>query len=378
MGKYNRNFLGKIDRFLSNIFVYFKGCFQIMQENYDEVNASLTGLINMLRVLQNITINEINFAIKFYLSCDYKQLRILYGQKSSNALFGCVYCRKNLRTRPDFNENLTINRTLLDPIQEDERPPIIDFIDFKDTIIDVLHLFLRTTDILFKLLFNKLTDLDQNNGPNIDQRPHLRIFLDFLKNDCNISNPWYVSRKGDDSIKLRSLNSNEREKIFEKIFEDFIDLDEPLAEDRLKKKNFYFIFPDFPNLNFELENYVWLNFYEIFQKFKTNELGQDFARNLRNLGRAYVELNLNENLQNTLTPYWHNFFFHVEEMLAIHGDISIFSNQPNEKLNEFSKHYYIKHTNRKNTNLEYLKQLIQKRNRFEFFNLNGNINDLPD
>jgi hypothetical protein len=65
-------------------------------------------------------------------------------------------------------------------------------------------------------------------------------------------------------------------------------------------------------------------------------------------------------------------------MLAIHGDISIFSNQPNEKLNEFSKHYYIKHTNRKNTNLEYLKQLIQKRNRFEFFNLNGNINDLPD
>ena len=79
-------------------------------------------------------------------------------------------------------------------------------------------MFLRITDILFKLLFYKLITLDGNDGPNLDLRPNLRSFLEFLKNNCGISNPWYVSNKGGDSIKLRSLNGNEREQIFEKIF----------------------------------------------------------------------------------------------------------------------------------------------------------------
>ena len=96
------------------------------------------------------------------------------------------------------------------------------------------------------------------------------------------------------------------------------------------------------------------------------------------LGRAYSDLNLRENGSSTLTPYWHSLIFHIEEMITLHGNISIFSNEPNEKLNDFSKMYYIKNTNKINTNLKYLEQLFDKRNRIEFFNSNGKYTDLPE
>jgi hypothetical protein len=103
-------------------------------------------------------------------------------------------------------------------LKDFERPPIIDLINFKDTIIDVLHLFLRSTDILLKLLFNKHTDLDQNDGPNIVQRPYFFIFFE---------------------KRFRFF-----EKRRKKIFEDYINLDEPLAENR------FILFSRFPEFKF--------------------------------------------------------------------------------------------------------------------------------
>jgi len=341
------------------------------------VKSSLEGLLNLIRPLRNITLNGTVFQVKFYLSCDYKMLRLLYGQKSANSTFGCVWCNKSLRLRPNFEEIINIDRNLYEPI-EDQREPIIDFIHFRDTVIDVLHLLLRITDNLLKLLISKLTTLDNNDGADLNLRPRLKIFLNFLENDCNISNPWYKSRKGEDKIKIRSLNARERTTIFEKVFEDYIDLNEVIIEERFKKKNFYFIFPDFHDIDFELENFVWLKFFQIYSKIKLNELGEDFRIELRMLGRAYSDLNLRENGSSTLTPYWHSLIFHIEEMITLHGNISIFSNEPNEKLNDFSKMYYIKNTNKINTNLKYLEQLFYKRNRIEFFNSNGKYTDLPE
>lgn len=340
-------------------------------ENYHEVKESIAGLVNMLKALLNITIDGLNFQLKYYLCCDYKMNRILLGQKASNSLLGCCWCYKNLRDNPDFNENLIIERNVLMPL-EDEREPLIDFIEIKDVVIDILDLFLRITDLLFKLLINKLTTIDGNDGAILENRPNLKVFLEFLRDECKISNPWYISRKGDDSIKLRSLDANERESIFRKIFELYT------AEDGERlTKNFYFIFRDL-NADFELENYTWLSFYENFIKIKLYDIEPDLRRNLRNLGRAYRELNIRENNAGTLTPYWHATIFHIEEMLDLHGDISIYTNEPNEKLNDFIRIYYKFHSNKNNTNLKYLKQTIQKRNRIEFFHLSGDINELPD
>jgi len=62
-------------------------------------------------------------------------------------------------------------------------------------------------------------------------------------------------------------------------------------------------------------------------------------------------------------------------MLELHGNIHVFSTQPNEKLNDFCTKYYHHSTNKNNENKIYLFQLLNKRNRIEFYNLDGDFED---
>jgi hypothetical protein len=123
-------------------------------------------------------LNIIILSTKFFLCCDYKIFRVLYGHKESNAK-GCAFCHKDHKTnkpdldhktnKPDLDQKLTINRTLKDEIYKD--PPIIDFKEYKDCVIVVLHLFLRITYNLLDFLISKLNKADKNDSSNIELRP---------------------------------------------------------------------------------------------------------------------------------------------------------------------------------------------------------------
>ena len=65
----------------------------------------------------------------------------------------------------------------------------------------------------------------------------------------------------------------------------------------------------------------------------------------------------------------HTFSHHLWEMVKIHGDISLFTMQGLEKLNDLTTGHYFCSTNR---NENYLKQLLCKRNRMEYMNKEGN------
>ena len=65
-------------------------------------------------------------------------------------------------------------------------------------------------------------------------------------------------------------------------------------------------------------------------------------------------------------------------MLELQNNSNKYSTQPNEKLNGFSTIYYHICTNKNNTGLKYLSQLFKKRNRLEFYYLDGKIEDLND
>jgi hypothetical protein len=65
-------------------------------------------------------------------------------------------------------------------------------------------------------------------------------------------------------------------------------------------------------------------------------------------------------------------------MLELHGNIHIFTTQPNEKLNDFCTQYYHRNTNKQNSDKQYLLQLVQKRNRIEFYNLDGDLEEFND
>ena len=67
-----------------------------------------------------------------------------------------------------------------------------------------------------------------------------------------------------------------------------------------------------------------------------------------------------------ITPYIHIFSSHLFEMIRLHGNISLFSMQGLEKLNDLTTMAYFSSTNKHN---DFLVQLIQKRNRLELMDL---------
>ena len=67
---------------------YILGSFEIQKEDYVNVKEGTKELIQILENLKNIKIRGSIFQITYFLGCDYKMIRILYGQQSSNAIKG--------------------------------------------------------------------------------------------------------------------------------------------------------------------------------------------------------------------------------------------------------------------------------------------------
>lgn len=110
---------------------------------------------------------------------------------------------------------------------------IFSFIDFNNIVVDLLHLTLRITDKLFEMLLFRLEELEDKKKRDLTE-----IFKNFLEKKCNINNPFIYSET---SIKLRTLNQNERLKIFDKLIEiDNDDSDEDISdeddEDSIKQR----------------------------------------------------------------------------------------------------------------------------------------------
>ncbi len=265
--------------------------------------------------------------------------------------------------KPNKNDNWPISKNLSLDEENQEVKPIIKFIDYKNCVVDLLHLLLRVTDQLYKLLFFKFARIDKNDGADVNLRPNLKIFLDFLKNKCKISNAFYISSKSTEKIKLRSLNGNERMRIFEELFKPYYVGSEKKDEGIIKRLNFDALFPNNldPPENFQFENTVWFNFYKLLNQiksFKDVSLNNNYnpvettveklSVDLRTWLERYLFINEKNRNSTKITPYIHVFVFHIPEMIKIHHDINLFNTQGLEKLNDFCTQYYHFSTNKNN------------------------------
>ena len=233
-------------------------------------------------------------------------------------------------------------------------------IDFDCIVTDTLHSFLRISDVLIKNLIQFLDEEDDNSSVNLDDRPLLKILLEFMEFKCKITSPYYIKRKeGADEngkIKIRSLNSNERIKIFEEMYngQDMIDLF-PIMADKLINMNFIFgeyftIYKKIKDFNEEIVGEISVLKDSILNWFE----------NYRNLGVMN---------SNKLTPYLHTLVHHTIELMEKNGSIDYYNCQGLEKLNHLLKIAYFSNTNlKKNVSL---KSLFFKRSRVEFLVLNG-------
>jgi hypothetical protein len=354
--------------------------FEVAKEDYGEISACLNDILLLLENLKSITINGKEFKLEYFFSSDYKMLRNIYGHKGSNAKEGCFWCKKNLKEIPKIEEDLQITRTLNDNYEIDgHQQPLIKFIEYKNCVVDLLHLLLRVTDHLIELLVAKLIKIDNNSGGNIEKRPYFKIFMEFLKNECKISNAWYVSSKSENKIKLRSLNGNERIKVFKTIFKKYMGYNNKTGERVLMLKNFSDIFPKVneKKKKFDEESNLWFEFYRCFKlvkEYNTIDLDQ-LNKDLKEWLTTYIKI-LWENLKKkTIPPYIHVWTYHMCEILEIYGSINKFTTQSLEKLNDFTTQYYHLCSNKNNKKKSFLKQIVKKRNRIEFYNLGGLSNE---
>ena len=344
--------------------------FQINGEKYEELKGCLKEILEQIKLIESINIDGTEFTIKKYFAGDLKFLATVYGINPAHSDYPCLWCTCNLRNALDINAVWPISRTHQEAIvnvnlkSKDERKgyvrlPLVDFIEFDCVLIDTLHLLLRITDKLFDVLFKIFDKVDKNSDSvDLKKRPCLRKFLSYLEKECSLTKPYYVSNGK--KIKLRSLSGAERLKFLKIAFENdddtFLDL--------------------FPGLDLKNETFVFREFYELLQIVK--QYGAPYRIDLDQLRdrlkswlAAYSKLN---DKDNGVTPYAHAFVFHLPEFLRNVQDINQFNMQGLEKLNDLATKYYHMSTNRHKG--EYLYQIIAKRNRIEFFNLGGDMQEL--
>jgi hypothetical protein len=271
------------------------------------------------------------------------------------------------------NEHWKISRRLTD---NSNKPLIIKFIDFKMVLIDDLHMLLRISDKLFKLLLLKFIRLDQNEGKDLSLRKNLEVFIRFLEDNCKIKNPFYITDKpGYGNIQFRSFNGNERMRIFSELYEPKINIKTKKETTAPHLNGLYNQGVD-PPYDFKKEDSVWFGFYSLYLSLKNYNNDSSILsikEAIREWTEDYLYISKKENNSEKIFPYMHCLIFHYCEFLELHGNIHSFSTQPNEKLNDFFTQYFHKSTNKHNLDKSYLKQLLKKRNRIEFYNVKGDV-----
>ncbi len=266
-----------------------------------------------------------------------------YGLTSASSHYSCIYCETNLM-KPweygDENKIIPINRTLAEAKKivknkhsnKDDIKGYIHFpivhIDFNMIVIDTLHMLLRISDKLFESLITILNRNDEDSTSyDFKKRLNLKIFLDILKNDCNISNPFYKSQKDTEKIKIRSLNGSEREIIFT-YFSGILDENHLgknlfLESLKIKSKKLVEIFPSID----EMKNFdrVFRSFWKLFLKVKNYKKGDDLEK-LDKLLRSWLNLYhpFVKTLDSTISPYVHIFVYHIRELIELHNHLSDF------------------------------------------------------
>ena len=349
--------------------------FQVKSENYEQIETSLKELLDSIKNINEIELIGNVYQIKKCFGGDLKFLALLYGLNAANSDYPCIWCKCNITEKLDLKKlkNWSISdRKLAESakiIQSGRaskgyiKPPILNFIDFDSVILDMLHLYLRVTDRFFEIIGTLIEKADGIKSSDfiLEKRPCFKRYMEFLEN-CKITNPFYTSKKVISKYKLRSLNSNERKLILGKLVET-------------KIQN---LFPEFENIKARSLNFVIKSFMDTIEKIRKNEFNETYLDNLKEdlkiwLGH-YVKLVPRETKE--ITPYIHIFTFHLPEFIQKHKNINIYNLQGLEKLNDFVTQIYHCSSNKHKLNNSYIFQMIKKRNRVDFYGINGSEDDL--
>ena len=169
---------------------------------------------------------------------------------------------------------------------------------------------------------------------DLKNRPNFSIFNEFLKKDCSISNPYYISAE---NVTMRStISGSDRKKIFEKLYFN------------INNKSLVTHGYTIDKTYLEKTDELWENFYLLYSEIKKdkNELiGDGDLNGIDHLRKRLLEWSsAYQYIEGTgkYTPYVHILKMHVPEMIERFDNLNKFNTEGLEKvLKYFNKHIFI-------------------------------------
>jgi len=129
---------------------------------------------------------------------------------------------------------------------------------------------------------------------------------------------------------------------------------------------------------FDKVNKIWRGFFFMTNFFlkHVHIFNYEYLSIFQKMLKNWLEDFLSVYFSKDITPYIHVFTVHLPELIYLHKAYEIFTCEGIEKLNEEIKMSYRKNNNKHNTDLEFLKILIQKRLRIEIKNFDMPLGEL--
>ena len=269
-----------------------------------------------------------------------------------------------------------------------------------NVIVDILHLFLRVSDKLEDLFYQKIEYMDNKENKKIKKLIADRKTAEKAEKAKQQKNKRNKkSRKdredsedGEDSEDTEEVVEDKEEEAMDKNRKKFVEflegikIKKPYNESSkefrgfngveklkiFKNINFGRLFPDMEKT--DIIQFVWDEFYQIVDELKrdvidTSTLKSKTGNFFKNFVKTTFDL--------STIPYIHIFISHLhqqnEYLKSKKLFINDFSMQGIEKLNDLITKYYQRSSNKKGN---FLSQVLEKRSRIEIINQHMNVNSL--
>jgi hypothetical protein len=317
---------------------YSLGMFCIKQEKYSVIQRCVKKIFKQIEDTKDkIKIRENVHRLKFTLSGDWKILAIITGIKAPTSNNPCLFCICS-KNRLHLKQNFTARSSKNDTVLFGKRFPSLlpRNIPLANVIPDTLHLHLRVTDVLQKLVHKELYTTDkyrQNEKYDPVKHHNTERYLKFMNDTCNMNYVLYENHKKG-IVEGRSLRGDEKTKVFVNI-------------------NIKQIMPENPNsdaLQKIIDDYIFI--------YKQIVQSKTCPTKLERLTSAWMNQFLKTYHSTYVTPYMHLMVNHLHESYSTHGNVYLYNQQGLEKLNSITTAYYFRGTNMK---LEPIKQILLKR-----------------
>jgi len=170
-------------------------------ETYESLAAALEDIFKEGKQMKSITINDKSYEIETYLGVDLKFLAMVCGIDAANCKHACIWCKCPKSEHWGMSQEWSITDTVkgVRIIEEIVKfacmkqhkfncshKPLFSFIPIYWVIIDTLHLFLWTSDLLINLLIRDLRTVDGISKTTNNDDKYINIYENFLNNQCKI------------------------------------------------------------------------------------------------------------------------------------------------------------------------------------------------